>query len=445
MPGRETIRLRTGEPGSGKSYSIICELLEHLEETDGLVLHNLPLDVEAIADHFHKQYEKNGKGLTPGEVRRRLILIPKEVERTWALQEVSPSVYFDSFESLADAWIILDEAHNFIGRKHEAKYRRLWQEFTGELRHRGACLELVTQSLGKLADEIECDAGVWIEVSNCEADRDPFFWIPLSDWWQFSAKLNGHYVAQIRQQEHKHEMRRWVANDKLRLWRQDPYIYSLYHSYSAPKNGGAAGRRLHAYETRNWIQLFMWFIRRWWTRLIWSPVTGFLLLVSVVMFLYMPSTLSMLGVTSGKAPASSSSANDVGKDSGRVGMKADRPESSADSLSPVPSVLGVSAVFDDGVVLLDGSLRLLGDDVDGAKLQECLPRDGVCILSDSRRLQVASVSTRPASDRSVPDGLRRSSERSTESRPDPAGISHAQPDGNRSSGSRVGQLSQPTL
>jgi hypothetical protein len=418
--------------------------LEHLEETEGVVIHNLPLNVDAIADHFHARYAKNGKGLQGGEVRKRLIEIPKEVERQWALQEASPSVYFDAFESLADAWIILDEAHNFIGRKHEAKYRRMWQEFTGELRHRGACLELVTQSLGKLADEIEADAGVWIEVSNTESDRDPFFHVPMSDWWQFPAKLNGQYVAEIRQQEHKHEMRRWVANDKLRLWKQDAYIYSLYHSYSAPKNGGAAGRRRHAYETRNWIQLFAWFLRRWWWRLIWSPVTGFLLLLGVMIVFYFPSTLALVGVTSSGSsnPPTVTETRDQGPKP--IGIKADRvgPTEPPPELTPP---VGVCAVFDDGVVLTDGSLRLLGDDVDGSTLEQCTPTDGVCRLADGRRLQVASVSARSTDDRRVSERVRSGGQQATGDGANSTRIGTAQPDGYGYASPGALQLPQQTL
>ncbi len=399
MPGREVLRVRTGLPGSGKSYSVVCELLEFLEESNGLVVHNLPLNVDALADHFQRRFDASGAGPTAAQVRSRMILIPKDVERSWALQEAGPAEYFNSVGDLSDAWLIIDEAHNFIGRKHEAKYRRLWQEFTGELRHRGACLELISQSLGKIADEVEADAGVWIEVANRETEREPFWLIPNADWWQFSAKLRGKYVAVIRQQEHVHEMRRWVANDKLRLWTQDEYIYSLYHSYDAPKNGGSSGRRAHPYESRTWLQLVGWFLRKHWSRLLWSKTTLFLCVI-VAWFSWTVLTRGVVippGLGADSSPASSSQSM-----SATTGQ---RPEPVPVVASPVP--LSLTAVFDD-CCYVSGGFVYVGEKLDASTLVSVDAVGGSALLADGRRLLISSVSSGSTQRESVSERVRSS-------------------------------------
>lgn len=377
MP-RETVRIRTGQPGSGKTYSVVRELLDWLGETDGTVFHNLPLNVDAFADHFV------GSGTSPGRIRERLVRIPEEVEQSWRLCKSGPADYFDQFESIAGAWILIDEGHTVCARSHEASHRRKWSAFTAELRHRGACLEFLTQHSSQIADEVEVHISCWIECRNRENERDPFCHIPMSDWWQFGAKLSGSYSAVVMAQEYTNQMRKWVPNDKLRQWPLDPRFYVYYDSYAGPKHGGASGRLPHPWESRSWPGLVWWFVRKHWGRLLWSPAAGFVAMLLILFWL--GAGRAGAGTPPASAPAAVVTTGVVNRLESAPGVNALDPDRRPSGGTGPAYVVGIA---DSGVLLSDGTVVFLSESIDAKRtLQSVDPVRGVALLSDGERLQL---------------------------------------------------------
>lgn len=388
--GGAVLEMVTGIPGSGKSYSMIQRLKEFLEETDGVCHTNLPLNVEFIAEHYEQLRQAGMSEVGFSDVMQRVKLIPPAVEAGWRDQAGGPWEHWHDTD-LTGSWIVLDEAHTFIGRKHSAAYRRKWQEFCGELRHRGCQLCLITQSMGKVSEEVEADVALWNEVTNRENERETLFRIRVGDWYQFKAKWKGVYVSEIKQQEYVQEGHRWVKNDKVRLWVQDPKFYKWYNSYAAPKNGGKAGKRPDPWEARSWVGLFAWFWWRNWPRLVWSfPMATVLMLaagVSIMAWVLSPNPKRQAVATSVKQTVESVA----------VGTT-----ETAGAVRLVGVSFGV-AMFEDGRLL-----RLGEAFDDSGKVVACSLDDGTVSLSDGRLLRMSSSSTQPARAGGVRRDLQRS-------------------------------------
>ena len=163
-----------------------------------------------------------------------------------------------------NALIVLDEAHNFCGAKHSKEAKRAWQEFVGELRHRGGAIIFVTQHPKKLAVELMDEAGKRLALVDSEEERDPFFGIQMYYWYQLRAKLVGSYRScfvkiELRDIDGKKSARSAVTRVARR-----PEIFALYDSASAPEAGGkaSAARTVGEWQRRSWPSLLVWFVLR---------------------------------------------------------------------------------------------------------------------------------------------------------------------------------------
>ena len=215
---------------------------------------------------------------------KRIKLIDRDTLKSWMSDDpksnmTGPWDYFEDFD-LDNDLIVIDEAHNFVGRTHTRVKKRQWMEFCGELRHRGhSAIQFVTQSPNKLAKEIIDECGRRQALIDSEEERDPFFGIQLAYWYQLRAKLTGRYTScfvriDLRDIDGKKE-----KNHVVRVPRR-PEIFALYDSFNATESGesGGAGRAVREYEKRGWLSFIWWFVSR--------NSSSFVRPVAVVVILY---------------------------------------------------------------------------------------------------------------------------------------------------------------
>jgi len=185
---------------------------------------------------------------------------------------------------MQNALIIVDEAHNFCGSTHSRDKKRDWMEFCGELRHRGnSAIQFVTQSPKKLAKEIINEAGLRQALVDAEEERDAWFGIQLSYWYELRAKLTGEYRSCFVRIDLRDVDGKKIRNHVVRLPRLQE-IFALYDSFNATSKGeiGGAGRQMREYERRSWPSFVFWFVSRNASRFI-RPV-GIVLFIYVLLF-----------------------------------------------------------------------------------------------------------------------------------------------------------------
>jgi hypothetical protein len=269
MASRPTLTVTFAVAGSGKTYIRGARFVsdEFLgERSEGVHYSNFPLKVDAIAEHCAKR-----SGKPADEFRSRIFIIPNEEIQAWGLEQTGPWEYFKDVD-LQNAHIAIDEAHNVCGEKHSAGHRRKWQQWLGELRHRGACCELISQDEGKVAREVVKEAGQRICLINSESRRDPFFGITCGEWYELRAGLlTGEYEAAVWEVEQRRVMSRWNT-ERERKFRFEQAYFDLYDSYNTPHGGGVkATTPPHEFMRRTKLGLVGWFVRRNAWSLSWRP------------------------------------------------------------------------------------------------------------------------------------------------------------------------------
>ena len=181
--------LTTGVPGCGKTYVRAARFLvdDFLVNTRGIHFSNFPLEVDTIAQDVSKKLSKGFfkklKRVTPEDIKRRIQIIPDDVLQSWRREESGPWDYFKGV-NLKYAHIAIDEIHNFISSSKSDEYLKLWDEFLGEVRHRGCTFEGVTQDIGQVGQVLKGRAAVRLELIPAEDLRDPWFKIKMSDWYE---------------------------------------------------------------------------------------------------------------------------------------------------------------------------------------------------------------------------------------------------------------------
>jgi hypothetical protein len=262
---RETTSYTIGVAGAGKSYARCARFLhdEFLPLERGVHWSNFPVDVDALAESLDGKHS-----LTADVVRERVRVIPDETLKLWREGQSGPWDFFRDVD-IQGAHIAIDEAHTVIGAKHPKDHKHKWQVFLGELRHRGATIELLTQAEAKLAQEVKDEAGAKLVIINSESRRDPIFRVQLGDWYQLRAKfLTGEYRVAVWQREYRNVGGKSMTVEDERHWPRDPYYFRFYDSYSAPTAGGLkAEAQRKEWELKSKGQLVAWFLRRNWVHI----------------------------------------------------------------------------------------------------------------------------------------------------------------------------------
>lgn len=253
----------TAVAGSGKTYSRGPKFLfeEFLPDGSGVHCSNLPLKVELIGKELAKKHGGNLSDYTS-----RMQTIPQSVLDDWMMQRNGPWDYFAD-KDITGWHIALDEFHKFCSSQSPKKWRMQWGVFVGEIRHRQARIEFITQSPSKVAKEIWNETGCRLVIMNSENRRDWFFKILMADWYELKAKfLTGEYVARCWTIEKREVDGKWITEDT-RTFTLDPYYFQFYDSYNRPDGVTAdkADADLRQFQRRSHVGLLWWFFRRnWW-------------------------------------------------------------------------------------------------------------------------------------------------------------------------------------
>lgn len=271
-----TIILTTGVPGSGKTYVRCARFLvdDFLVNTRGIHISNFPLDKKTISEFVAKKinsrkhfygYKEN---VSSSDIAFRIEIIPDDVLQLWRSGLSGPWDYF-SGRDLKYCHIAIDEIHNFVNPRCSSENLKQWDDFLGEIRHRGCTFEGLTQDITAVDQVLTGRASIRYELVPAEDLRDPFFKIPLSDWYQLKASLLHDFHKTVFVLEKRKTDSRWKTNHTYRFLILPEY-FCFYDSYNASLQekenehgkGSESRAPLQEYERRSRTGMLIWFFSR---------------------------------------------------------------------------------------------------------------------------------------------------------------------------------------
>jgi hypothetical protein len=226
---------------------------------------NLPLFPEKIAAEAAKR-----TGQPVEEFINRIKLVPPEVCDSWRAGTSGPWEFFAEID-LQDAHLALDEFHEFCGATTKPELREKYRVWFGQIRHRGATIEIISQDPDKIGREVERECASRLSLVNNEDRRDPYFKILFGDWYELRAKfITGQYLSSVWEIEYRKVNGKWVEEDKRVFWLDKNY-FGFYDSYSKPTDSKVKGEaKKREFEKRSHLGLLWWFTRNNWPRLAWK-------------------------------------------------------------------------------------------------------------------------------------------------------------------------------
>lgn len=292
---RQTSTVLTAPAGTGKSYMVVADIVDQILPLSDLRIwtnlffgvvpesHSVPpaFTGETFLDRM-QSYVDAKYPAAKISVSDRVLAIDRVLLDRSKLDE--DHAWLKDWD-VGNSVIILDEAHNFAGAKHSKNSKRQWQEFVGELRHRGASIIFVTQHPGKLAAEIIAEAGLRQALVDAEEERDPFFGIKLYYWYELRAKITGVYDSCfVRIDLRDIDGRKSIRSNVERVKRRQE-IFALYDSASAPEAGGVANasQTVREFQRRSFLGLLLWFVGVNWSRFI-KPCAFALFMASLIFY-----------------------------------------------------------------------------------------------------------------------------------------------------------------
>lgn len=269
-----TIILTTGQPGSGKSYTRVKWLVtDFLPNETGVFITNLPLNREKIAADLAVRLGRDEKHFLD-----RMIVIPMDELRTWEnLQNATkddlkkqrenrsfiPFEYFKSFE-LKNAHICIDEFHLYFSTSSPLPLRQCWNDFFAEIRKLGCTFEAVTQDLSLIPKDFVGKVGTRYDHLPFGNTRDPFFHIPMADWYELRTGFTGASEQKMAVVEYIKTTSftggvKWKqqAAEKFNI---EADIYQYYNSYQRNDTGEVGGRVTPGQRLGR--KVVFWFLRR---------------------------------------------------------------------------------------------------------------------------------------------------------------------------------------
>lgn len=269
--------LTTGVPGCGKTYIRCAKFLvdDFLINTNGIHISNFPVNVDEVSAAVFKKVSKHRsifgvfrKKTSLEDIKKRIWIIPDDELQRWRSGVSGPWDYFSGV-NLKYCHIAIDEIHNFINSRCSDDLLKKWDDFLGEVRHRGCTFEGLTQDIDQVDKVLTGRAGVRLELFPGEDLRDPYFKIKMADWYELKAAFLGSYHKTVFMFEKRKSGSggRWVTNHVSRFL-ITPEYFKYYNSFNASlqeKEKGASdeGRAVeYEYQRRSKISLLFWFIRR---------------------------------------------------------------------------------------------------------------------------------------------------------------------------------------
>ena len=274
MSSASVILLTTGVPGAGKTYVRASRFLvdDYLVNTKGIHISNFPLNVEKISEVVSKRLSRGSffsfkkKKVSFEDIKKRIEIIPDWVLQSWRNEVSGPWEYFQG-RDLRYCHIAIDEIQNYVSPSKSKEYLQKWDEFLGEIRHRGCTFEGLTQDIDQVDKIFTGRAAVRLEIVPCEVLRDPYFKIPMLDWYELKAGFTGSFHKTVFEVEKRKTDKGWKVNHTRRFLIVPEY-FVYYNSFSASlqeKDSGTVDddrTPLYEYQQRSKLGILLWFIRR---------------------------------------------------------------------------------------------------------------------------------------------------------------------------------------
>lgn len=280
MSNQSVILLTTGVPGAGKTYVRASRFLldDFLINTKGIHISNFPLNIDRISEDVSKKLSRKTfffkkKNVSPEDIRKRLEVIPDWVLQSWRNEISGPWEYFQG-RDLRYCHIAIDEIQNYVSPNKTKEYLQKWDEFLGEIRHRGCTFEGLTQDIDQVDKIFTGRAAVRLEIVPCETLRDPYFKIPMLDWYELKASFTGSFHKTVFEVEKRKSDKGWKTNNTRRFLIVPEY-FVYYNSFSASMQEKESGTvdedrtPLYQYQQRSRAGVLFWFIRRNFLSLFW--------------------------------------------------------------------------------------------------------------------------------------------------------------------------------
>lgn len=230
------ISFLTGTPGTGKTLVMVINLVEErLRDRTVRLYTNMPLRVDEVAEYVAERLKCD-----PAEVAERIVIISPDLLKQWKAGRGGPWDLAGESGEEAQGWdLVLDEVHNFCPIRSRARMPP-WEEWLGEARHEGwRHIVFISQDETKVGKPIKDHSELRFELTNSERRRDPFFAVPLQDWYELRAGyLTGTYTPCVFVKEYRRVGGRLREQHEERFWHAPKY-FDLYQSYSKP--GGQSG------------------------------------------------------------------------------------------------------------------------------------------------------------------------------------------------------------
>lgn len=236
------VLLTTGVPGCGKTYVRCARFLvdDFLVNSNGVHYSNFPVNVDLVCEAVSSSVKRQKRFFSwlykpsyslVSDLRSRVQLIPEDVLLSWRSEYSGPWDFFKGV-NLKGAHIALDEVHNFVSFSKSPDYIKKWDEFLGEIRHRGCTFEALTQDETQVHPVLIGRASLRYELIPAEDFRDPYFRIPMGDWYELKAAFTGFYHKTVFEVEKRKQGRGWKQNN-VRRFLIDPYYFRFYNSFNA--------------------------------------------------------------------------------------------------------------------------------------------------------------------------------------------------------------------
>ena len=269
------LTITEGPMGTGKSYRRCGDFILHDFLPDGVGVHwsNFPINVEQLAKLALKHHK-----IPVEETRRRVRRIPEDVFKTWCDDDMveGPWSFFgdgsDDRPPLSGVLLAIDEAHHVVphGHKPGLPRRKKWSEFVREVRHDGATVELISQNVDAIDQNLVKIAARRLRLSSRGTDRDPFFGIPYDSWYELRSKLAGYWTGVIIEREDRRTTGGWeeVRRKQIPL---SPEVFDCYDSFAARAGVDEYGNQQKVqrqFERRSFIGLYRWFALKYMPELV---------------------------------------------------------------------------------------------------------------------------------------------------------------------------------
>lgn len=451
------VQITFGPSRSGKSYTRVRWVINTFlhEPWQGLLVTNLPLEVDKIADKFQAEYEAGKHQITGETVRARIIVIPVEWRREWMAQNRRDFRSLVKDDDGRPAWspfklindllpkegnfhLLLDEIHNFYSEASTKEWAAEWQTFFDEISHEHGTVEIMTQAVAKVPSQLKQSVEIRRDICSSRTRPDGMFGIPFQDWYNLRAAFTRVWASSCWVLESFNNGSAFANNPEEKVIIDGRY-FPFYDSRNAPERAEShrKGGDHEPWENLSRFGVVRWFWRKNSTKLIFSK---FVLLAGILVFTLCGGVAWALnGFLSEVRSIATESANGIvadGKPKKEPVHKESQPDPSgeqrqlavASGLTPAPlayapeppeqTVLDVQLVdpqgiWFDGIYTMEGETLPTGTAA-GLAVTKLDYKRGLAYLSDGTVLRLQGISASAEASGGMAGSVRRLASSSVE-------------------------------